>query len=346
MTTHVDNRVVTVDALRGLASFGVCWLHLTHGTFPLLPDGWLKRSGTFGWLGVEIFFVISGFIIPHALYRARYRITDYPVFLAKRIIRLDPPYLVCIALVILLGWLTGIMPDFDGESFRISFAQFLLHLGYLNVFFGYKWLNPVFWTLAIEFQYYLAVGLLFPLIKGTDMRLKVVVAVVLGTLAFLIPSLLFLPRYLFVFMMGMATFQYRNQLLSRRQYLIAVAVLGVGAYLTLGKLVAFAGAVAALLIAFVTVRFYLLHFFGEISYSLYLLHMPVAVIVARLCSPFIHSERDVIIALFLALAACVGSAYLLYRFVEKPAQGWSSALQFGLRRRPTTGGQLIDQQSL
>lgn len=46
-----------LDALRGLASLAVCWFHLTLSE--ALP-AWLRLSGAYGWLGVEVFFVISG----------------------------------------------------------------------------------------------------------------------------------------------------------------------------------------------------------------------------------------------------------------------------------------------
>src|ERR1017187_46026 len=163
MTTS-HQRLSTLDALRGLAALGVCWFHFTNGNKAFLPDGLLKSSGAYGWLGVEMFFVISGFIIPYTLQRSGYRSSDYGRFLIKRIIRLDPPYLVAILAVIALNYASAASPGFNGPHFNFSLVQVTLHLGYLNVFFGYPWLNPVFWTLAIELQYYLAVGLLFPLI--------------------------------------------------------------------------------------------------------------------------------------------------------------------------------------
>src|ERR1035441_2897196 len=72
--------------------FRSVWYHCTVGS-GVIHDGWLYRSGKYGWLGVEIFFVISGFIIPYSLYKAGYRVSDFTRFLLKRIARLDPPYL-------------------------------------------------------------------------------------------------------------------------------------------------------------------------------------------------------------------------------------------------------------
>jgi len=96
------SRVEIIDSLRGLAAFAVAWVHFTNGG-NLIQAGWLKTSGAYGWLGVEVFFVISGFIIPFSLYHSGYRFPSHVGrFIFKRILRLDPPYLVTIALTIVL----------------------------------------------------------------------------------------------------------------------------------------------------------------------------------------------------------------------------------------------------
>ena len=88
---HDAGRIETLDCLRGIAAFAVLWFHLTNGNLGFLPPGVLKSSGAFGWLGVEVFFVISGFILPYALQRAGYHSADFFQFVWKRILRLDPP---------------------------------------------------------------------------------------------------------------------------------------------------------------------------------------------------------------------------------------------------------------
>src|SRR5580698_10448489 len=54
-------RLQAVEYTRGVAAFMVMWFHFTY----LLPDGVLRASGLYGYLGVEAFFVITGFIIPY-----------------------------------------------------------------------------------------------------------------------------------------------------------------------------------------------------------------------------------------------------------------------------------------
>src|SRR5260370_8240235 len=157
--TADSKRIDSLDVLRGLAALAVCWKHLTDSF--VLPRS-LQLSGTYGWLGVEIFFVISGFVIPYTLYKSGYQVGQYFTFVWKRIVRLEPPYLLSIFFVLIVGHLAARAPGYQGAPYHPSTTQILLHLGYLNQFAHYDWLNSVYCTLAIAFQYYLALLLLFP----------------------------------------------------------------------------------------------------------------------------------------------------------------------------------------
>jgi peptidoglycan/LPS O-acetylase OafA/YrhL len=306
----------------------VAWYHFTNGNPSLLPDGSpLKLSGKYGWLGVEIFFVISGFVIPYALHRGGYRLANFWRFVLKRIIRLDPPYLASIAVVLSLGALVMVAPGFRGEPLRFSWIALLLHLGYVNVLFGYPWLNPVYWTLAIEFQYYLIVGLSFPsLATGRKVFL---IALTIATLsAFLVraPELIF--KFLPLFGLGVLTFRFKVLGESRTAYLLTCLALTAASYLSLGLPEALAGLIASTMIAFVRIDSRAGRFFGDISYSLYLLHVPVGGKVVNLFTRFSVDSPLRPLAPFVALALSVGAAYLLFLAVERPARRWSSALAY------------------
>ena len=141
-----------------------------------------------GWLGVEIFFVISGFVIPYSMHQRSYRLRDAGGFLVRRLKRLEPPYLACILLILLLNWLWTIVPGMSAKSQNVTAPQLFAHLGYLNAIlkdinssWEFEWLNPVFWTLAIEFQFYIFMALVFPLLvhKRTAVRVAAVAAVAL-----------------------------------------------------------------------------------------------------------------------------------------------------------------------
>ena len=158
-------RLQTVDALRGLAAaLAVVWYHLTFGDPKFLAPGVFQSTGRYGGVGgVYAFFVISGFIIPWALNRASYGHRNLFRFMAKRMTRLDPPYLVSIAFILALGVIARPIPGFHWHPRHVPLRQLLAHLGYANALLGYRWMNDVYWTLGIELQYYLLLALVFPI---------------------------------------------------------------------------------------------------------------------------------------------------------------------------------------
>ena len=324
----LPERVQIVDGLRGIASLAVCLFHLTNGNAGFLPSGWLKAAGSYGWLGVEVFFVISGFILPYALCRAGYQIKYFGTFLLKRVTRLDPPYVATIGLIISLNYLAASVPGFKGEPFEVSLVQVVLHAAYLNAFFGYEWLSPIFWTLAIEFQFYWLIGLLFPLVVHRQVLVRAGLFGALAAMAILVPAGGFVFHWLPLFLMGMLAFQAQAKLIGTQAFFLGLSCLVVLGGYTHGMLIACVGAVTAIAVVLTNFSSGLLSFLGKISYSLYLIHVVVGVKVVNLGSRYVSGMSGKLLVLLLALAASIAAAYVLYRLIEAPAQRWASAIKF------------------
>ena len=96
-------RIYLVEYLRGLAALSVAWFHLTNQYAAGISPA--RISGSYGWLGVEVFFVISGFVIPLSLAKlqTRYTLRQFPQFMVRRVLRLEPPYLLSVVLVIFVA---------------------------------------------------------------------------------------------------------------------------------------------------------------------------------------------------------------------------------------------------
>lgn len=339
-------RVEGLEFLRGLASLAVCWFHLTrfHYNVPDQPFYHLvRKTGAYGWLGVEVFFVISGFVIPYSLYRARYRIRDFFRYLARRIVRLDPPYLAAIAVILVLAHVASLASgrpvEVEGEP--VGSARVLLHLGYLNMFTRHAWLNPGFWTLAVEMQYYLLMGLAFPLVVARNQAVRLLTIGVLAGLSVLAtptlfptaePSTPFIPGLLCLFLLGILTFQFRIGLIRLAEYLPAMIVVAATSVATLGRLPSVAGLGAvAVILAYSGPPSVISGFLARISYSLYLLHWPVGHYTMSVVGmKFLQAESDAArtFVLLLSLAVCLTSAYVLYLLVERPAQQWSKQFRY------------------
>jgi peptidoglycan/LPS O-acetylase OafA/YrhL len=319
-------RLETVEALRGLAAMMVVMFHLCVGSGQSVA--WLRTLAGPGWLGYDIFFVISGFIIPYSMHRGGYVLRDAPVFAAKRLLRLEPPYLLSIALVVALNAASARVPGFAGQPVHVDATQILLHLGYLNVFVGRPWLNPVFWTLAIEFQFYLSMMLVFPLLAARSRPLRLAALAGLAALAF-VPGDQFLMHYLGLFGLGIVTFQMMRGIEGRLASLALMAAFTVLNAMVLTSWVAGAGLLTALAIAFVRLpRIAPIAFFGAISYSIYLLHVPIGGRVMNLGLRFAHTAPAQVALVALAVAVSTAAAYIFYRLVEAPCQRLSGRLKY------------------
>ncbi len=324
------SRIEVLDFLRGIAALGVVFHHF----FSILEPGLLRSASFYGQLGVQVFFVISGFIIPYSLYRSGYQLRNFGTFVLKRIVRLDPPYIVTIVIIIALGVLSWYFPFQKDLVFQVSLPQVLLHFAYINVFFGYPWLSDVFWTLAIEFQYYLLIGLMFPLIFSKSLAVRLLSFAGLGSLAFIITSSAFIFFYIFLFFMGILTCQLKVGLIGRRLYALLLIVSIALALVTTGFPATIAGVGAVAAILFLRMKYAVFTFLGSISYSLYLIHSPIGKralnVFVRIAEPGSQGTKLLVIAA--ATGVSIFAAYLLYRFVEKPAQEWSSALRYRKRK--------------
>jgi peptidoglycan/LPS O-acetylase OafA/YrhL len=324
------NRIAVLDFLRGIASLGVVFFHF----FNVLNPGFLTSISYYGQLGVQVFFVISGFIIPYSLYRGGYTLRYYGTFVLKRVVRLDPPYIVTVVVIMVLGVLSWYFPFQQGPVFEVSLPQVLLHFAYINVFFGYAWLSDVFWTLAIEFQYYLLIGLVFPLVFSRRLSIRLATFVALGVLSFVIHPPAYIFYYIFLFFMGIWTCQFKLGLIGKKEYALLLALSTVMAILTAGfaATIAAFGAVCAIL--FLDMSYAIFRFLGSISYSLYLIHSPIGrrALNVLLRVTGAQSTPGRLLVILIAMAFTILAAYLFYLLIERPAQRWSAAFRY--RKHP------------
>ncbi|MEO6725173.1 MAG: acyltransferase [Blastocatellia bacterium] len=201
-------------------------------------------------------------------------------------------------------------------------------MGYVNAFFGYEWIIPVFWTLAIEFQFYLLMAASLPLLMSPRTGFRTMAALLFGAGAFLMPSSKFIFGWLFLFLLGITVAQYKSALIGKRMLLIVLPLLVAGTWFTQGWLIALVGTATALAILLLSLQSRVLFFLGSISYSLYLIHVPIGGRVINLGMRLTHTLPSQLGVLAVALTVSIGAAYLLYRFVERPAQEWSSRIQY------------------
>ena len=164
----LGGRLQSIDALRGAAALGVVLYHAVFQTPNAVPNNFfrwpvklLQFGSSFGYIGVFLFFVISGFCIHLQWAKSRAngqsQSIQFGSFWRRRIRRLYPPYLIAFALFLLMAaFSVGINVT---HFFVYDVVMHLLMLHNLDPKVCYS-INGVFWTLAIEEQLYLAYFLL------------------------------------------------------------------------------------------------------------------------------------------------------------------------------------------
>jgi peptidoglycan/LPS O-acetylase OafA/YrhL len=167
MTVGSDNsRIPELDGIRGIAIGMVVVYHyflMTLNTTPGSTLAYIQAAGRLAWTGVDLFFVLSGFLIGGILIDARESSNYFKVFYARRFFRILPIYLVwfcCVQLTVLairlgfvtrLGWfLKDRLPPFSYLLFLQNFWMAARNnLGGVSA--------GGTWSLAIEEQFYLTI---------------------------------------------------------------------------------------------------------------------------------------------------------------------------------------------
>ncbi|HEU5457973.1 MAG TPA: acyltransferase [Terracidiphilus sp.] len=141
--------IKSLDGWRGIAILLVFLFHY----LPRSPHNPLSWLASVGWWGVDLFFVLSGFLITGILYDTRQSSGFFKSFYARRALRLFPVYFLAV-LVVAVG--TGFFRD-DRSWLLVPFFIYGSNI-VLALPHGYPHLLPFdcshFWTLAVEEQFY------------------------------------------------------------------------------------------------------------------------------------------------------------------------------------------------
>ncbi|KVP23514.1 acyltransferase [Burkholderia multivorans] len=360
-----DRKEHVIDAMRGFAALLVAYFHCRqvvwvgmqsfhraygHALDPSVIVGYLTFPFAWGSAGVPIFFVISGYCIHRnaALKLAAdrgYRL-DAPNFWARRFARIYPVLLAALLLTLALDAISLQIQPVSHKIRDIGVTAFLVNLFSLQGVAGYTYgSNGALWTLSLEVQFYAIYPLLFAVRRRIGMPAVVAaVALVNVVSAWLLErhDLQFFTSYWLSWTIGAWIADVRAQpargaaaVPSRGWYGAAALLLaaGCGAF-HFGQYGAFqlwaAGFACFLYRALAcpprpTLPLRVLGWFGDFSYSLYLIHLPLFVCLG---SALFRSQLQLSIwPSFGFIAVAIPVAYLFYLLFERPAMRWSASLK-------------------
>ncbi|MGV8854330.1 MAG: acyltransferase family protein [Devosia sp.] len=343
----------TIQYLRGFAAMLVLASHAL--LYPLIEHD--RGFGRLGWLGVILFFVISGFIMVAVTGEGRFSAGD---FLRRRVIRVVPLYWMATLLAAALALLAPQLfktTVYDGTQLVLS----LLFIPFHNAASG--GIHPLYklgWTLNYEMFFYVCFALLAFLGMGARVIWLTIAFAGLMVLGLLLQPQAAIPMFYTSFMpmafcagawLGLATV--RGKLAALPPYVLyGVAAIGLVALVQgfawgQGALVEDGFAFIGLLVFAATLvllaeRFdpqlqpiALLERIGDASYSIYLSHIYVVAILCDLAFRFLDRGNMVADYLVAILAIVVGVAvgWGLYGWVERPTLRLVTSL-FGGKRKP------------
>jgi peptidoglycan/LPS O-acetylase OafA/YrhL len=337
-----SGRLRELDLLRFVAAIAVMLHHFTgvptgawpHDARKVFPE--LNPAANFGYLGVELFFMISGFVILMSVWQR-----SVGEFAVSRVVRLFPAYWFSVGLAMIVFFATGAAVDY-GPGSQSPLVRFLPNLTMLQTGAGAPNMEVVYWTLWIELHFYVLIalflwrGITYPRCVGFMAGWLLSGVFAQEADVAVLKALLF-PQWAPYFIAGMALFlMYRfgqnivlwlfigscwaltvyygvhnmdpsNAWPGVHQYAIPAAITAIYAVMAL---------VATHRLGWL--RWKGLTVAGGLTYPLYLVHETISRPLIKWLAP----QLDRWAVLGIAIASCLAAAILIWIVIERPAQRW------------------------
>lgn len=337
----MKNKINGIQYLRGYAAILVVLNHLwsIHG-------GWVSKAFKFdiiGGLGVDIFFVISGFIMACTLNDCNSKNAG-ALFIKKRIYRIYPLHLLLLTPALLIYFINSNNGTVVEISIRSIIGSLLLIPSISNNK-NYAMINPVEWTLVYEMTFYLSLSIFIALTKNKKECISyysifvVLMVIVVKLLDLQGPRLGWVNLHYMIgdpifidFILGFLVYKLSRSinikinLLPTLFSLLLISSLGVVLSLTHApRLVAFGFPSFFIVLLFTlnqninkkTKSNYIYLSLGNASYSIYLVHHLLMPIYNAIAHKFPSIDGSDIICLLISVASIL-TGLLIHKYIEKP----------------------------
>ena len=351
---HSQERFTLIDGLRGIAALMVVIFHLHLTVEQVYADklpAFVNYIFKLGHWGIEIFFVISGFVIAYSVRNGSWTFPYLARFGLRRSIRLDPPYWIIIAIEVSLIYISlYFFPDLGTELPNLK--KLAAHLVYLQQLLGLGHLLPIFWTLCYEVQFYLVLVTALVLYNHLKNRhwlntrtVNIIFSILvacsylysLGIFLKVLPtsiSGLFIDRW-YQFLLGALAWWCASNRGPRQVFLFCWLLTLLSLFFANDP--DFYRSQSTLVILFTSMLVYqafisdkitrwlknpVILFLGTISYSLYLVHLPIGWRLIAFEKKLIGEDMNLLsasLALISGIAISILAAWILYRVAEKPS---------------------------
>lgn len=311
-----------IESLRALAALMVLVFHFLsfQGVDGFLIENALIRDYSgFGAQGVELFYIISGFVIYYSLTNTDSTVYSYYTYLLKRFARIFPPFLGILALICLVACIWKGAYPYDAKQI-VQNATLTVDL-----FRNSEWMNPIFVTLKVEFLFYLLIGFLVIFLRRHILIYSLVLFAAL-TLVLFFHSIDLIHNIPF-FIAGIACSEiYKSRNLPVNYLLLTCSLICLVLIFPIEDTLVLIIGVS--LILWVKIRSNYLEWIGQFSYSLYLTHGLAGGLFLFVTKNEKYLNLPGWLALILAVFVAIAFAYCYYLVIEKRAISWSKKIKY------------------
>lgn len=332
----VGERFELLDGLRFVAALAVMLFHFGFRTWNSSVPGYLEypllgHVAKYGYLGVDLFFMISGFVILMSASRG-----NVAAFVRSRFVRLYPAYWFCVmATFAFLSWWHL------GEANALSVHEFLINMTMLQSFADIPHIDGSYWTLVIELHFYALIVLVLWVGQIGNIDRILALWLVAGIAADFVPGVnaiggIYAASWCHYFVAGALAYRMRTAGIS----IFRLAVFGAAFlqaarhahwYMSLKERLTHVtydiwvvqSVVVLMFALFILLALGRMNFrhsslsrIGALTYPLYLIHGAIG---STLLVVWVHQyEMNRWGALSIVCIASIGTAWLIHRYVELP----------------------------
>ena len=335
-------RVNEIDLLRFIAALAVVFYHYSFRGYAadamsVMPYSLLAPAAKYGYLGVELFFMISGFVILMTAANGCLR-----GFVISRIVRLYPAFWACCTITFAATILIG------APRYSATITQYLVNMTMLSGFVGVPAIDDVYWSLFIELRFYALIAIILMLGKINQAQTFIVLWLIAALFMELYPigklQSILITNYAAFFIAGSACFLIWSKGFSLSRAAIILASWGLAVSQSLGHLQSFenhyntvmnsdvvVGIITTFFVVMIMVSLRLTGWVGRtrwlwagaVTYPLYLLHQNIGFMVFNQAYPTVSAH----LLFWTAVITSILSAYAVHILIEKR---YSTHIKHGL----------------
>ena len=307
-----------IDSLRGIAILFVVIFHYTYhysGEYLHRTEDWSFDIAKYGWSGVDIFFIVSGYCIGMTITKT----ISFFEFVIRRFARLYPGYLIA-------GLITLVFYSFfDLPGREVGWSTGFMNLIFANFFPGlnFQYIDGIYWALIVEIKFYLLFGLVYFISKDLEKSIFIwFIICIFGN------SILFYDNgtYIFftsifphanLFLLGLTAFHFKKLSILSKLLIFLFSFLSL---FVNERYMDFEFYFMSLLIIVFLALYKKLNFglkimpyIGLISYTWYLTHNAIGIILIRELNK-LNLES---VSTYIAILFTLGLSIIIYTLIEK-----------------------------